>query len=160
MADVPPVDFKMMSEIDIGIQNYTLKCITGPMQDKFKYLPTNKSGLVIGTGKTNDQLANDSRKYWNFEDQNLAVDHCFIVYSVDYMVYLIQDLSYKELLVEKQTEGSPKTNIRLTSKGTWLSVPNLITSHDWFNLHSELNYKRDFKIVVGDNELPFRFCDQ
>jgi hypothetical protein len=54
MADVPPVDFKMLSEIDIGVQNYTFKCIFGRMLNKFRYLPTNKTGLLIGTGKPAD----------------------------------------------------------------------------------------------------------
>lgn len=51
-------------------------------------------------------------------------------------------------------------SFKSASKGTWLSIPNLIASHDWFNLHSAANYKREFRIVVESNELPFRFIDQ
>jgi hypothetical protein len=49
-SDIPPADFKLISEIDIGVQNYLIKCITNAFQDKFHYLPTHQHGLIIGGG--------------------------------------------------------------------------------------------------------------
>lgn len=86
MADVPPSDFKMMSEIDIGAQNYTLKCIYGRYVDKFKYIPTSKVGLIIGSDTEIGQI-DSSKRYWKFYESDFANEHCHIVYKPDYMVY-------------------------------------------------------------------------
>ena len=89
MADVSLEAFKMMSEIDIGLQNYTFKCIYGKVNNSFHYLPTNKTGLVIGTGKSAEKLESDNRKYWNFEECGFAEEHCYIFYKPEYMVFII-----------------------------------------------------------------------
>ena len=59
-------------------------------------MPTNKTGLVIGTGKPAEKLVSDNRKYWNFEECEFAEEHCYIFYKPEYMVFIINDLSYKE----------------------------------------------------------------
>ena len=63
-------------------------------------------------------------------------------------------------MLNANSKPAEDSSFKSASKGTWLSIPNLIASHDWFNLHSAANYKREFKIVVESNELPFRFTDQ
>lgn len=116
---------------------------------------------MIGTGKPAKKLVSDNRKYWNFEECEFAEEHCYIFYKPEYMVFIINDLSYKEArLLNVNSKHIEEKATKQAYKGTWLSIPNLIASHDWFNLHSTANYKREFKIVVESNELPFRFTDQ
>ncbi len=48
ISELPPAEQQLISELDLGVQNFLVKCINSSFTDKFVYLPTHQHGLIIG----------------------------------------------------------------------------------------------------------------
>ena len=87
-------------DVDIGVFDYMLRCISGPFIGKTFHLNTSPSGELIGGAPGYNLLRNPERLTLYIENCDLQLKHAHIALN-SHCQYILRDLSNHQLADER-----------------------------------------------------------